>query len=236
MTNFSIAGAQRASLHRSRPVAGLRHSAPAPSHEHMFCNSHCRLVRLFWLLGAKSGAKSRVPPSLCTVPSDPPRTIRTHVLAHLTPEGSPPRRAPRARPGPCRSAPRAAARRRPRARRCARVPPAPCAAAPLTRAAASGSGAGTSAALHHTAGPVGALWPRARRTSLTLGGRPAGHAPRRDSAGPGVPANGVRLRPAAAGAGRPRTAASPAAGRGSRSSKPAATYSPRPLRAKYHRR
>src|ERR1019366_685185 len=161
------------------------------------------------------------------VPSDGRRTIRTRVLAQPTPAGLTPRRPPRGRSRSCRSAPRADARRRPRARRRARVPPAPDAVVALTRAAASRSGAGTSAALHHTAGPVGALWPRARRTSLTLGGRPADHAPRRDSAGPGVPANGGRLPPPpAAGAGRPRTAASPAVGRGSRSSKPAATYSP----------
>ena len=148
-----------------------------------------------------------------------------------------PRRPPRARPRSCRSAPRADARGRPRARRRARVPPASHAVLRARRArAAWRSGAGTSAALHHTAGPVGALQPRARRTPLTLGGRPADHAPPPGLCRPGSPGewgavqrNHHRPRPAA-------NSSEPRRGRGSRSSKPAATYSPGPLRAKYHRR
>jgi hypothetical protein len=111
-------------------------------------------------------------------PSAPTRTIRTHVLAPHTPQARHSRRTSRARPRPYRSAPRVRGCRR--ARRSARVPPAPSSAA-LAPAAAARSGAGTSAALHRTAGPRVSLQPRARRQTLTLGGRPAAR-----SAAPGL--------------------------------------------------
>jgi hypothetical protein len=112
------------------------------------------------------------------LPSAPTRTIRTHVLAPHTPQARHSRRTSRARPSPYRSAPRVRGCRR--ARRSARVPPAPSTAA-LAPAAAARSGAGTSAALHRPAGPQRSLQPRARRPSLTLGGRPAAR-----SAAPGL--------------------------------------------------
>ena len=188
MTNFSIAGAS-GQAYTEPPRRPDRSPAPL-SYERAFCKCRCSCRHENQLYRAVSRPRDVRARPRRPIPSAAPRTIRTHVLAHLTPHVPTRRRASRARPRPCRSAPRAAARRRPRSRRVARVPPAPCAASPPPGASPRRSGAGTFAALHHTAGPVGALQPRAVGPPLTLGGRPATHAPGRGSAGTGVPAPG----------------------------------------------
>ena len=200
---------QRASLHPDTPRPRFSNQTTAGTlrHEHTFCNLPCNAAQRFRAPQGQFAAAPRAAEGPAAEPFHPtPAAPYEHVFWR-TPHPQASLRAVHRALDLARAALllEPVARRRPRARRRARVPPAPT--VPLRRSsvrAASRSGAGTSAALHHTAGPVGALQPRARRPSLTLGGRPATHAPRRGSAGTGVPANGVR-RPAPRAAARPRT-------------------------------